>query len=166
AASSLRGSCLDKVNALDGFEAYILSGCHLLLGVATPAGEKIAPGDDRKLVAADLVEADGSCPAVVVDKAHGCRLPFADTATAPFDCRIDNVVAVAENIGFDDKVLPHDGFRREATAIDLGRNALDGDTCLGQLPQHRIGGIKVGIGFRSVFSGNCCSRHGGPRLAS
>src|SRR5690606_30046449 len=104
-------------------------------------------------------------PAVVVDETHGSRPPMLVALVPPFDCGVDHVMAVAEYIGLDEIVLSHDRFGWKPAAVDFRRHTFDGDACLCQFPQRRVGGIEARDCFWCRFFGRCRSRHSGPRLA-
>jgi hypothetical protein len=64
---------------------------------------------------------------VVAEEAHGCALPLRSALLAPEELGDHGIVAVGEDVGLHDDVVPHGALDRIAAAIDLGTDAFDDD---------------------------------------
>jgi hypothetical protein len=78
-------------------------------------------------VSTDVFEDQDAAPPIVPDHAHRRFTPCGVTLPSIDDGRADLVVAVAKNVGFNDKTPSEDAFRRKPAAIDIRRNLLDSD---------------------------------------
>ena len=152
-------SRLDQAPALFYLERDLHAGGDLLLGVAQPAGEQVAPGHERVEVAARLPESDLSPPPVVFEEPHGHLVPGRAAARLEDEGGIDDVVAVAEDVGLDHERLTDCRFGREPATVDLGPDPLDGDATIRQ----RIDAVHRRIVERSDpgggYSGGRLSAH-------
>ena len=68
---------------------------------------------------------EGGGPAVVAQRLHGHFLPGAAVASAVQQQGGDLVVAIGENVGFDNNGVTDDALGGEATGVDFGLNVLD-----------------------------------------
>src|SRR4051794_30848984 len=76
---------------------------------------------------AELLHRDLALPAVVDERAHPHLAPFFFGLMAVADDRADQIVAVGEDVGFDEDTLALDPLRRKAAVVDLRRYAFDDD---------------------------------------
>jgi hypothetical protein len=64
---------------------------------------------------------------IVAEEAHGGALPLRCALLAPEELGHDGVMAVGEDVGFDDDVVPDGALHGIAPAIHLGTDRLDDD---------------------------------------
>jgi hypothetical protein len=64
---------------------------------------------------------------VVAEEPHGRDAPFLLGGLAPQELGDDGVMAVGEDVGLDDDVVPDGALDRIAAAVDLGTDAFDDD---------------------------------------
>ena len=98
-----------------------------LAQVALPGEEGIGPAAHRVLVSPELGDAEGRAPVIVAEELHRHNLPVARAGVAPEKLGDDRVVAVGEDVGLDEHLVPDGALHRIAPAVDLGTDRLDDD---------------------------------------
>src|SRR5690606_35620240 len=93
--------------------------------LVAPRQERIDPGRERVLVAADVRDAKRAAPAVVAERLERSLAPGALIRPPVKQQRGDAVVPVREDVGFDGDRLADDALDRESPAVDLGRDPFD-----------------------------------------
>jgi hypothetical protein len=65
-----------------------------------------------------VIKGANATPTIIVDENHWRFPPFALSNNAPLQNSRNNIMAVPENIRFNDEIFTHDSFDRIAAAID------------------------------------------------
>ncbi len=114
-----------------------LPGCQSFLEFSMPSKKWIHPRDDRVMARADAIDGELRPPAVVDQRRHQHFAPAAQRISFELSTvrgrlvrpvahrRSHRVMAVAENIRFDDYAFSHDTFDRKSAGVDLRLDAFD-----------------------------------------
>src|SRR5215208_2688411 len=113
----MRHVAFKDLPALHQLQRDLLAGVALLDQILAPAGELIGPRLDRVTPAPDPVGPEAGHPAVVVVK-YQRRLSPGLVLEGVFQCRGNDVVAVAEYVGPDRDLVADHPLRRVAAAVD------------------------------------------------
>ena len=95
------------------------------LEIVAPREEVIDPRRHGVTVASQALDRKLAAPAVVHRERHRHFAPVGFVLVAVAEHACERIVAVGENVGFDDHRIADDAFRREAAAVDFGQHAID-----------------------------------------
>src|SRR5262249_28669983 len=130
----------------------VLAGGLLFCKVAFPGCEVINPRAHRVEIAAHRLRREASDPAVVVERGHGELFPARRALCAVEQRAAHDVVAVGEDVGFDDYGWAHGAFGWELAAGDLRSDAFDDYSGLSEPPGD--GGLSHGVKKSTASGGN------------
>jgi len=114
-----------------------------------PGQERIDPGHDLVLIAAELGHDEYRAPAIVAERSHRGLEPVARAGAAVAEKAAQLVMAVGKYVGFDHHRFARRAFDRVPPAIDLRLHALDDDRA-----QPVIDFERVRCGVPSLNSGH------------
>ena len=112
-----------------------------------PGQERIDPGHDLVLVAAELGHDESGAPAIVAERSHRRLEPVASAGAAVPEQAAQLVMTVGKYVGFDHHRLARRAFDREPPVIDLRLHVFDDDR-----PQAVIDFQRTGCGVLSLNS--------------
>ena len=118
---------LEQHPPLGQLGGHRLARLELLGDRLSPGADRISPGLDRVAVARIVPKSCGAAPSVVRDQAHGGLRPASLVLPADEERRVQQVVAIAEDVGGDAQLVAHDALDRGLAAVHLGIDGLDHD---------------------------------------
>ncbi len=122
-----RSSC-NEVRAFDRLAFQIRhAALEFFSEFVLPRAEYVAPRLDGEFIDRVLEERAGRFPSVVDERSHRCLVPFLAAGFAPLEDGGDDIVAVLEDIGFDDEVFAGCALDGITAAMNERRDVFDDD---------------------------------------